>query len=77
LTKYTLPITCKQGAIILLCAMFIGGIYMMWDTYHRDTIWIYSIGMFVMGFPTVVGICCGLWYSYAFIDKHVQCRCDK
>ena len=74
---YTLPVTCKQLAIILLCAMFAGGIYMMWYSYlDFDAIAIFTIGMFVAGFPTVIGIVYFIWYSYVFLDKNVKCKCE-
>lgn len=70
----TLPVTCKQLGIISLCIMFVIGIAMMWNTYPTN-IPVFSTGIFVAGFPTVIGICCFIWYSYVFLDKHVRCKC--
>ena len=72
---YTLPLTCNQLGIILLCVMFVGGFYMMYDTYPENII-IFSIGIFVAGIPTVIGIVYLIWYSGVFITKHVRCKCE-
>ncbi len=75
---YTLPITCKQLSTVILCAIFASGIYLMWYSYlDFDHIWVFTLGMFVTGFPTVVGMCYFIWYSYAFLNKNVRCKCEE
>ncbi len=71
-----LPVTCKQLGIISLCVMFAVGIYMMWIGFPVGNIPVFTTGIFVAGFPTVIGICCFIWYSYVFLDKNVKCKCE-
>ena len=72
---YTLPVTCEQLATITLCILFAGGIYMMWDTYLTDS-WIFTLGVFMTGFPTVIGLACLVWYSLSWLNKNVRCKCN-
>ncbi len=72
----TLPVTCQQLCIIILCAMFACGVYLMYDNYPVDKP-LFTLGMFTAGFPTVIGICYFIWYSYEFLDKNVRCKCKK
>ena len=73
---YTLPVTCKQLCIISLCVMFAGGVYLMYDNYNLDDIPLFTLGMFVAGFPTVVGLVCFIWYGGLFVTKNVRCKCN-
>jgi len=71
----TLPVTCNQLATIILCAIFAGGVYLMYD-YWTVNVGLFMLGLFVAGFPTVVGLCYFIWYSCVFLDKNVRCKCE-
>ncbi len=71
-----LPVTCKQLGMISLCVMFAGGVYMMHISYDDHNIPVFTTGVFVAGFPVVIGLVCFIWYSYVFLDKHVRCKCE-
>jgi len=74
----TLPITCTQLGIILACAVFLIGLYLIFNfdyTVSAD-IPFFTLGMFMAGFTGIMGLCTLGWYSCVFISKHVRCKCE-
>ncbi len=74
----TLPITCTQAWIILACAIFAVGLYIIltFDYTVRGDIPLFTLGLFMVGFPSAFGIGASVWYSGVFIGKHVRCKCE-
>ena len=74
----TLPVTCTQSWIILTCAVFLIGLYLItsFDYTVSEDIPLFTLGLFMAGFTGLFGAGTLVWYSGVFIGKHVRCKCE-
>ena len=75
----TLPITCNQVWIIITCIIFLVGLFFV-ISYHDNlggaNIVLFTVGLFMVGLPSALGIGAFVWYTGVFIEKHVRCKCE-
>jgi len=79
MTKYTLPLTCRQILIIAVSLLVIIGLYLVYNgQFESGSVRVgFVTGVIILGVLGGLGLALVMFVIGDWLCNHVRCKCDK